>query len=119
MEGVGFLQVAENGDLVAATHGRSFWILDDLTPLHQLAADLGLHYERGQGLAAGGQRERHRDRVLVGEGWVASERLFALPLRRLRPLGDPTRHLDALLGVVSRAKDEDVAPEEYAAWAAA
>jgi photosystem II stability/assembly factor-like uncharacterized protein len=26
-----------NGDLVAATHGRSFWILDDLTPLHQLA----------------------------------------------------------------------------------
>lgn len=24
-------------DLVAATHGRSFWILDDLTPLHQLA----------------------------------------------------------------------------------
>ncbi len=47
------------------------------------------------------------------------ERLFALPLRRLRPLGDPTRHLDALLSVVSRAKDEDVAPEEYAAWAAA
>ncbi len=26
----------KNGDLVAATHGRSFWILDDLTPLHQL-----------------------------------------------------------------------------------
>ncbi len=26
-------------DLVAATHGRSFWILDDLTPLHQLTAD--------------------------------------------------------------------------------
>jgi photosystem II stability/assembly factor-like uncharacterized protein len=26
-----------NNDLVAATHGRSFWVLDDLTPLHQLA----------------------------------------------------------------------------------
>jgi hypothetical protein len=26
----------KNHDLVAATHGRSFWILDDLTPLHQL-----------------------------------------------------------------------------------
>src|SRR5579884_1551841 len=25
----------KDGDLVAATHGRSFWILDDLTPLHQ------------------------------------------------------------------------------------
>ena len=26
----------KDDDLVAATHGRSFWILDDLTPLHQL-----------------------------------------------------------------------------------
>ena len=26
-------------DLVAATHGRSFWILDDVTPLRQLARD--------------------------------------------------------------------------------
>ncbi len=24
----------KDGDLVAATHGRSFWILDDITPLH-------------------------------------------------------------------------------------
>jgi photosystem II stability/assembly factor-like uncharacterized protein len=28
--------VIKDDDLVAATHGRSFWILDDLTPLHQL-----------------------------------------------------------------------------------
>jgi photosystem II stability/assembly factor-like uncharacterized protein len=27
------------GDLVVATQGRSFWILDDLTPLRELAAD--------------------------------------------------------------------------------
>ena len=27
-------------DLVAATHGRAFWILDDLTPLRQAAADM-------------------------------------------------------------------------------
>ena len=34
------------GDLVAATQGRSFWILDDITPLRQLQAgivDAGLH----------------------------------------------------------------------------
>ena len=31
------------------------------------------------------------------------ERLFRLPLRRFRPLGDPTLHLAALLYVVSRA----------------
>ncbi|MFT7475274.1 MAG: photosystem II stability/assembly factor-like uncharacterized protein [Verrucomicrobiales bacterium] len=28
--------VVKNDDLVIATHGRSFWILDDVTPLHQL-----------------------------------------------------------------------------------
>ena len=31
--------LVKNNDLVAATHGRSFWILDDLTRLHQLNAD--------------------------------------------------------------------------------
>ena len=29
----------KGSDLIAATHGRSFWILDDLTPLHQLSDD--------------------------------------------------------------------------------
>jgi photosystem II stability/assembly factor-like uncharacterized protein len=32
--------VIKDGDLVAATHGRSFWILDDLTVLRQLSAGL-------------------------------------------------------------------------------
>ena len=27
----------KEGDVIAATHGRSFWILDDITPLRQLA----------------------------------------------------------------------------------
>ena len=31
------IEVKEH-DLVLATHGRSFWVLDDLTPLHQLIA---------------------------------------------------------------------------------
>jgi len=30
----------KNDNLVAATHGRSFWVIDDLTPLHQLSADM-------------------------------------------------------------------------------
>jgi DNA-binding FrmR family transcriptional regulator len=30
--------VRKDGDLVAATHGRSFWILEDVAILHQLAA---------------------------------------------------------------------------------
>ena len=47
------------------------------------------------------------------------ERLWRLPLKRFRPLGDPTRHLGALLGLVSRAKDEDIAPSAYKEWASA
>jgi photosystem II stability/assembly factor-like uncharacterized protein len=31
--------VVKDDDLVAGTHGRSFWILDDITPLRQLQAD--------------------------------------------------------------------------------
>ena len=33
------LHVRDN-DLIAATHGRSFWMIDDLTPLHQLSNDM-------------------------------------------------------------------------------
>ena len=47
-----------------------------------------------------------------------SPRLFELPLQRFRPLGDPTRHLQALTGLFGRAKDEDVTPEAYLAYAA-
>lgn len=49
---------------------------------------------------------------------VLREHLFDLPFDRLRPLGDPTRFLDALAGVLSRAKDEDIGPEAYASCAA-
>src|SRR5919201_2102776 len=45
------------------------------------------------------------------------DRLFELPLAHYRPLGDPTRHLQALITLISRCKDEDVSPEEYLAHA--
>jgi photosystem II stability/assembly factor-like uncharacterized protein len=32
--------IIKNDDLVAATHGRGFWILDDITPLRQLNAKI-------------------------------------------------------------------------------
>nr|HQU61142.1 glycosyl hydrolase [Saprospiraceae bacterium] len=31
----------KNDNLIAATQGRSLWIIDDLTPLHQLSKDMG------------------------------------------------------------------------------
>ena len=30
----------KDDNLIAATHGRSFWMIDDLTPLHQLKAEM-------------------------------------------------------------------------------
>ena len=30
----------KGNDLIAATHGRSFWLIDDLTPLHQLSTEV-------------------------------------------------------------------------------
>jgi DNA helicase-2/ATP-dependent DNA helicase PcrA len=46
------------------------------------------------------------------------ERLFELGLDEYRPLGDPTRFLGALATLFSRAKDEDVEPAAFAAYAA-
>lgn len=43
--------------------------------------------------------------------------LFSLPLKTFRPLGNPTKHIEALLSLFSRAKDEDVGPEAYLAYA--
>ena len=45
------------------------------------------------------------------------DHLFQLPLDHYRPLGDPTRHIQALISLFSRLKDEDVGPEEYRAYA--
>jgi photosystem II stability/assembly factor-like uncharacterized protein len=33
--------LVKDDDLIVATHGRAFWILDDVSPLRQLAADAG------------------------------------------------------------------------------
>src|SRR5438093_2855164 len=44
------------------------------------------------------------------------DRLFEFPLGRYRPLGDPTRHIRAIITLISRCKDEDIAPEEYQAY---
>jgi len=45
------------------------------------------------------------------------DHLFEFPLKHYRPLGDPTRHLQAILTQFSRLKDEDVGPDEYLAHA--
>ncbi|NQU17311.1 MAG: ATP-dependent helicase [Candidatus Saganbacteria bacterium] len=41
------------------------------------------------------------------------EHIFELPLKHYISLGDPIKHVDALLRVISRAKDEDITPERW------
>ncbi len=45
------------------------------------------------------------------------EHLFEFPLGVYRPLGDPTRYIEAVIALMSRAKDEDASPAEYRAHA--
>lgn len=45
------------------------------------------------------------------------EHLFEFKLSYYRPLSDPTRFIEALISVFSRAKDEDIAPQEYLTYA--
>ncbi len=45
------------------------------------------------------------------------ERLFELGLERYLPLGNPDEHLRALVTLFDRARDEDVSPEQYRAFA--
>jgi DNA helicase-2/ATP-dependent DNA helicase PcrA len=45
------------------------------------------------------------------------EHIFEFPLKYYKSLSDPTRHLEALVNVISRAQDEDVTAEEYLKWA--
>jgi DNA helicase II / ATP-dependent DNA helicase PcrA len=44
------------------------------------------------------------------------EHIFEFPLKYYKSLGDPTKHIEALVGVISRAKDEDIEPEAYLKW---
>ncbi len=45
------------------------------------------------------------------------EHLFDLGLKRYLPLGNPDAHLRSLTGVFDRARNEDVSPEQYLAFA--
>lgn len=44
------------------------------------------------------------------------QNIFTLGLKTYRPLGNPTKFLDALLTHFARLKDEDVSPEQYLTW---
>ena len=60
--------VVKENDLVAATHGRSFWILDDVTQLHQMSQELA-----GQAVALLTPRDTYRlPNTLFGRAFDSS-----------------------------------------------
>ena len=79
------IEVKQN-DLVIATHGRAFWILDDVTPLRQLAVDLSLGATR---LLAPAAAVRLRPEPFTGTPFPKDEPAAANP-----PFG---AHLDYVL----------------------
>lgn len=64
--------VIKDDDLVVGTHGRGFWILDDITPLRQMAASAG----GGQGGAASASR--------VGQGFSPDKNYLFTPATAIR-----------------------------------
>lgn len=47
---------------------------------------------------------------------LLKDNLFKLDLEYYRPLGNPTKFLEALLTHFSRLQDEDISPQEYQEW---
>ncbi|MEA3492813.1 MAG: ATP-dependent DNA helicase [Candidatus Margulisiibacteriota bacterium] len=41
------------------------------------------------------------------------EHIFEFPLKYYKSLGDPTKNIESLIRVISRAQDEDISPKEY------
>ena len=52
-------------DLVVATHGRSFWILDDLTPLRELTSQVAREYRLQRALTAFLETDSSLDYIFI------------------------------------------------------
>ena len=96
--------------------------IDELVPYGYADVEIATFHAFGDSLLRGHSLElglRNDFKVLSRAEQVIflRDRLFELPLTRYRPLGDPTRHLQAIITLVSRCKDEDISPDDYVACA--
>jgi photosystem II stability/assembly factor-like uncharacterized protein len=117
----------KRGDLVVATHGRSYWILDDLTALHQLTAEVaaaGRHLFRprdvyrflGRGGGGGGSREATGENPPAGAviRYLLPEDLSAAGAREVK-----LEILDSegnVLRTLSSQQEEPAAPSAFARY---
>jgi DNA helicase-2/ATP-dependent DNA helicase PcrA len=93
--------------------------VDQLVPYGYADVEIATFHAFGDGLLRGHSLEiglKNDFSVLSRAEQVIflGDRLFELPLVRYRPLGDPTRYLQAIITLVSRCKDEDISPDDYA-----
>jgi DNA helicase-2/ATP-dependent DNA helicase PcrA len=96
--------------------------VDELVPYGYADVEIATFHAFGDSLLRGHSLElglRNDFKVLSRAEQVIflRDRLFELPLARYRPLGDPTRHLQAIITLVSRCKDEDISSADYIACA--
>jgi DNA helicase II / ATP-dependent DNA helicase PcrA len=96
--------------------------VDELVPYGYADVEIATFHAFGDSLLRGHSLElglRNDFNVLSRAEQVIflRDRLFELPLVRYRPLGDPTRHLQAIITLVSRCKDEDISGADYMACA--
>jgi DNA helicase II / ATP-dependent DNA helicase PcrA len=92
--------------------------VDQLVPYGYADVEIATFHAFGDGLLRGHSLEiglKNDFSVLSRAEQVIflGDRLFELPLARYRPLGDPTRHLQAIITLISRCKDEDISPDDY------
>ena len=98
--------VIKNDDLVLATHGRAFWILDDVSPLRQYSDEIAKHdvhlytpatAMRFQNPSDDGDSARH---VLVGENPPAGSLIYYF--LKEKPKGETTIEILDSTGIVIR-----------------
>ena len=109
---------AHNQDLIVATQGRSFWILDDLTPLHQLHeeltdSDLYLFQPRdsyrvaGMARFGGTRTPQQPDRGATIFYWLAEEPAEPAMLEILAPDGEILRTFNSADDEEKKGEDDD------------
>jgi photosystem II stability/assembly factor-like uncharacterized protein len=115
----------KSGDLVVATHGRSFWILDDLSPVRQITPAIA---SAGRHLFAPRDAVREFGRGTLGDDQARGDNppygaaIFYLLPENLEGDGKPEVRLEildgqgAVLRTLSSQKEEPTAPNPLLAF---
>jgi ATP-dependent DNA helicase UvrD/PcrA len=95
----------------------------DLVPLGDAPANISTFHSFGDALLREFSYELKLppNFTIMGEAeqvMFLEQHLFELPLDFLRPPGRPAKFLQKIAKAISRAKNENISPENYAAWVA-